>query len=85
MSTAKTEKKHLFTNKTQNPDGRRVNRPEEKGGSDMKTRYFINGWQESKSYFYDIGRFTEEEKERLESGEVLEKNGNTFHIEKEEV
>lgn len=45
-------------------------------------KYYINGWQEGKNYFYDIGRFTEEEKEKLQNGETIEKDGNTFRIEK---
>ena len=43
-------------------------------------KYFINGWEESRSYFYDIGRFTDLEKQKLEDGYVVEKDGNTFRI-----
>jgi len=46
----------------------------------MKVAYMINGWEESKDYFFDIGRFTEEEKETLEMGEIVSKNGNEFWI-----
>lgn len=43
-------------------------------------KYFINGWEESRSYFYSIGRFTDLEKEKLKNGDVVEKNENSFHI-----
>ena len=42
--------------------------------------YFINGWKESKSYFFSVGHFTEREIESLNSGVVVEKGGNTFYI-----
>lgn len=48
------------------------------------TKYFINGFAERRGYFLSVGSFTEEEKERLEKGEVVEKNGNSFWIEKGE-
>lgn len=48
------------------------------------TRYYINGWEESRSYFKSVGRFTEEEKEKLKKGETVEKHGDTFRIEYDE-
>lgn len=44
-------------------------------------KYYINGWRESEKHFYEVGRFTEEEKEALNNGEVVIKNGNEFYIE----
>lgn len=41
----------------------------------MKSRrYYINGWRESAGYFFSCGRFTEEEKELLEQGQVVRKS-----------
>ena len=48
-------------------------------------KYFINGWRYGKSYFMSIGRFTEDEMQRLEDGETITKNDNEFWIVKEEV
>lgn len=50
----------------------------------MRTTYFVNGWREGKNYFFRLGRFTEEELERLENGETITKGGNDFRIEKED-
>ena len=47
-------------------------------------KYYINGWRESKTYFYDIlkcSNCTNVDKEKLLSGETIEKDGNTFRIE----
>ena len=42
-------------------------------------KYYINGWQESKSYFLSFG-FTEKELEELKNGKIIEKENNTFYI-----
>lgn len=47
-------------------------------------RYYINGWREGRNYFFRIGRFTEEEIERLLNGETVTKGDNEFCIEVEE-
>ena len=47
-------------------------------------KYYINGWKESKSYFYDILKcsgVTNADKEKLLNGETIELDGNTFRIE----
>ena len=44
-------------------------------------RYYINGWKESRSYFFSLGRFTEEEYAELLSGNVISKGDNDFWIE----
>jgi hypothetical protein len=47
-------------------------------------KYYINGWKESKSYFYDILKCsgaTITDKEKLLNGETIELEGNTFRIE----
>lgn len=44
-------------------------------------RYYINGFREGERYFRRLGRFTEEEIERLENGEVVIKGENEFYIE----
>lgn len=41
--------------------------------------YYINGWRESKSYFFSFG-FTEEERNRLFNGEIVCKGDNEFFI-----
>lgn len=47
--------------------------------------YYINGWRETKSYFMSFG-FTEEEIERMKSGEVIHQadssSDNEFMIKK---
>lgn len=45
-------------------------------------KYCINGWEESKSYFKSFG-FTRDELERMEAGEAITREANTFSIEKE--
>lgn len=50
----------------------------------MKLKYYINGWNYCRRYFMDIGRFTENELERLMNGETIVKGDNEFRIEKEE-
>lgn len=47
-------------------------------------RYYINGWREGRSYFLSLGRFTEDEIERMISGETIAKGNNEFSIEVEE-
>lgn len=48
-------------------------------------KYYINGWEESKSYFLSFG-FTRNEIERMENGETIKRKDssceNTFCIEK---
>jgi hypothetical protein len=48
-------------------------------------RYYINGWREGKNHFWNLlnGRITEEQKQKLENGEEIVVNENTFYIEKE--
>lgn len=46
-------------------------------------KYCINGWEESRSYFKSFG-FSREEIERMENGDIIEREGNTFSIETEE-
>ena len=43
-------------------------------------RYYINGWREGRSYFMSFG-FTENEIDRMENGETINRNGNEFRIE----
>ena len=43
-------------------------------------RYYINGWNESKNYFFELGRFTEEEMKTLKSGDIVKKGANEFFI-----
>lgn len=47
-------------------------------------KYYINGFREGKNYFLDLlnGMITKEQKYKLENGEEIEVNGNTFYIEK---
>ena len=42
-------------------------------------KYYINGWQESKSYFLSFG-FSEKELEALKNGKIIKKGNNTFYI-----
>lgn len=49
--------------------------------SNHEPLYYIDGWKESRAYFQSIGRFTEDEWNRLESGETLIKDGKSFWIE----
>ena len=44
-------------------------------------KFYINGWREGRTHFYSVGHFTEEEKEMLNNGEIVTKNGNEFYIE----
>lgn len=44
-------------------------------------RYYINGFREGKNYFFRLGRFTDEELEKLEAGEIVIKGENEFYIE----
>lgn len=50
------------------------------GGETYKLRFYINGWEESRSYFKDVGGFTDDSMEQMSSGETIKKNGNTFSI-----
>lgn len=43
-------------------------------------KYYINGWQESRSYFMSVGHFTTYEMNALLNGETVIKNGNEFYI-----
>ena len=49
----------------------------------MKNTYYINGWEETKNYFFSFG-FTKKEIERMENGEVIRRtdsvSDNTFAI-----
>lgn len=47
-------------------------------------RYYINGWRESKNYFMELGRFTDEELKMLECGDIVIKGANEFYIENAE-
>lgn len=47
-------------------------------------KYCINGWEESRSYFMSFG-FTRDEIERMENGETIEREENTFSIDSEEI
>ena len=51
----------------------------------MRITFFINGWRESKSYFYGSGKFTRDEIDKLNNGEIVKKNGNEYRITCEEV
>ncbi|MBR5583122.1 MAG: hypothetical protein IKW21_01190 [Lachnospiraceae bacterium] len=42
-------------------------------------KYYINGWEESKSYFMSFG-FTRQEKEDMMAGKVIVRNDNEFSI-----
>ena len=50
------------------------------------TKYYINGFAEGKSYFFDLlnGRINAEQLAKLQSGEPVELNGNIFQIVKTE-
>ena len=43
--------------------------------------YYINGWRESRNYFFDIGNFTDEELKQLYNGEQVEHGDNIFWLE----
>ena len=49
----------------------------------MKKTYYINGWEETKNYFFSFG-FTRAEVERMERGEAIRRvdsvSDNTFAI-----
>lgn len=45
----------------------------------MKKRYFINGWEEGKRYFFSFG-FTMNQIERMENGETIKRDNNEFRI-----
>lgn len=51
----------------------------------MRTYYMVNGFEEGLGYFYNLGRFTKEEREKLDNGEVVEKNDNRFWITTDEM
>lgn len=46
-------------------------------------RYYINWFEESRNYFMSFG-FTEKEMEKLNRGEDVKRDGNTFWIVTEE-
>jgi hypothetical protein len=46
-------------------------------------KYYINGWEESRSYFMSFG-FTRQEKEDMMAGKVIVRSGNEFAIKTEE-
>lgn len=46
-------------------------------------RYFINGWEEGKAYFMSFG-FSAEEIARMIKGETIERDGNTYQIERKD-
>ena len=46
-------------------------------------KYYINGWEESKSYFMSFG-FTRQEKEDMMEGKVVVRGDNEFTIKIEE-
>ena len=43
--------------------------------------YYVNGWREGKWYFFGVGHFTTDDVKRMESGEVISKDGKEFRIE----
>lgn len=45
----------------------------------MNKKYYINGWQESRGYFLSHG-FTTDEIDRMERGEILNRDGNEYRI-----
>ena len=45
----------------------------------MTAVYFINSWRESRAYFMSFG-WTGEEIERMEAGEIIKRDGNTYRI-----
>lgn len=47
-------------------------------------KYYINGFREGEKYFFRLGKFTDEEAERLNNGEIITKGENEFYIEEEE-
>lgn len=47
-------------------------------------KYYINGWQESRSYFMSVGHFTTYEINALLNGDIVKKNGNEFWVERSE-
>mgnify|MGYP006992224256 CR=1 FL=1 len=47
-------------------------------------RYFINGWEEGRSYFFSVGSFTPQEVNKMKRGETVTYNGNEFRIERTE-
>lgn len=50
----------------------------------MHFDYYVNGWREGMNHFMDLGRFTEDEIIRLNSGEVIVKGSNEFWIERKD-
>lgn len=44
-------------------------------------KYFINGFEEKREYFFRIGNFNREEIYKLYNSETITKNGNDFYIE----
>ena len=44
-------------------------------------KYYINGWTENRSYFMQLGRFTQNEIARMIAGEVIKKGNNEYWIE----
>lgn len=47
-------------------------------------RYFINGWEEGRGYFFSVGSFTPQEVNKMKRGETVTYNGNEFRIERTE-
>lgn len=43
----------------------------------MKYLYYINGWEESRSFFMSFG-FTKDEIEKMMNGEVIKRYDNEF-------
>ena len=48
-------------------------------------RYFINGWEEGRSYFFSVGSFTEQQVNQMRRGETVTYNGNEFRIVRTEI
>lgn len=46
----------------------------------MRVYYMVNCFEEGRDYFYHIGCFNKEQREALDRGEVVEKDGNRFWI-----
>ena len=49
-------------------------------GETYRLKFFINGWEEGEGYFREIGRFGKASMDRMAAGEIIERDGNRFHI-----
>ena len=46
----------------------------------IRYRFYINGWEESESYFMRICEPTRDELDRMAEGEIIYKDGNRYYI-----